>query len=115
MGKKEVKEDSISKTLNKADLVNAIAEDVGISKADATRSVDTFFCGLRALVATLNPGDRIQLVGNLTVECVTAKAREGHNPRNLKEKIQIPAKNKLKFTAGSSLVEQIKPYKEKKK
>lgn len=97
-----------NKILNKADLVCAIADEASITKAEAERSINSFFLGLEKLVGDLNPGDKIALIGKLTLECVTIKAREGRNPRT-NEVINIPAKNKLKFTAGKGLADAVKP------
>lgn len=109
VSKKTTGEKRVSKTYNKEDLVEAIVKtsEEGISKLGAKKAIADFFRGVKEIAKDMKPGDKIQLVGDLTLECYTYKAREGHNPRNPKQKINIPAKNKLKITAGKSIADLI--------
>ncbi len=90
--------------MNKSELVANIAEKSGLSKADSTRALDAF---LESVEDALVDGEKVQLVGFGTFEVRERKAREGRNPRNPEEKIQIPASNAPVFKAGKSLKEAV--------
>lgn len=90
--------------MNKSELVANIAEKSGLSKADSTRALDAF---LESVEDALVNGEKVQLVGFGTFEVRERKAREGRNPRNPEEKIQIPASNAPVFKAGKSLKEAV--------
>jgi DNA-binding protein HU-beta len=83
--------------MNKAQLVDAIAEKAGLTKADAKRGLDAF---TEVVVKTLKKNDKISLVGFGTFNVATRKARTGRNPRTGAE-IKIKAKKVAKFKPGS--------------
>ncbi|MBL4863226.1 MAG: HU family DNA-binding protein [Crocinitomicaceae bacterium] len=85
--------------MNKAELIDAIASDAGLSKADAKRALDGF---VNATGDALKKGDRISLVGFGSFSVSNRAARTGRNPQTGKE-IQIAAKNVVRFKAGSEL------------
>ena len=85
--------------MNKAELIDAIAADAGLSKADAKRALDGF---VNATADALKKGDRISLVGFGSFSVSNRAARTGRNPQTGKE-IQIAAKNVVRFKAGSEL------------
>jgi DNA-binding protein HU-beta len=85
--------------MNKADLIDAMAEDAGISKAAAKKALDSF---TDRVSATLAGGGRVSLVGFGTFSTSERSAREGRNPQT-GATIQIPAKTVAKFKAGSEL------------
>lgn len=85
--------------MNKADLIDAMAEDAGISKAAAKKALDSFTDNVANALAN---GGRVSLVGFGTFSTSERSAREGRNPQTGK-KIQIPAKTVAKFKAGSEL------------
>jgi len=85
--------------MNKAELIDAIASDAGLSKADAKRALDGF---VNAVSGSLKKGDRISLVGFGSFSVSNRAARTGRNPQTGKE-IQIAAKNVVRFKAGSEL------------
>lgn len=90
--------------MNKSELIAKMAEKSGLSKADATRALESFVSSVEeALVA----GDKVQLVGFGTFETRERKAREGRNPRNPEQSIQIPASTAPVFKAGKSLKEAV--------
>ena len=62
---------------------------------------------METIQETLAKGDKVQLVGFGTFEARDRKAREGRNPRNPEEKIQIPASKAPVFKAGKSLKEAV--------
>ena len=90
--------------MNKTELVNAIAEKAGLSKADAKGALDAT---LEAIAGALAEGDKITLVGFGTFAVVEKDARMGINPRT-KEKVEIPARKVVKFKAGAELAAKVK-------
>jgi len=85
--------------MNKAELIDAIASDAGLSKADAKRALDGF---VGATTSALKKGDRISLVGFGSFSVSNRAARMGRNPQTGQE-IHIAAKNVVRFKAGSEL------------
>ncbi len=85
--------------MNKSELVEAMADGAGISKADAKRALDSF---IGATSGALKKGDRVALVGFGSFSISERSARTGRNPQTGKE-IQIAAKKVVKFKAGAEL------------
>lgn len=85
--------------MNKTDLIENIAEDAGISKADAKKALESV---LNSIENTLSKGDRVSLVGFGSFSVSKRAAREGRNPQTGKT-IKIAAKKVVKFKAGSDL------------
>ncbi|MFY7990442.1 MAG: HU family DNA-binding protein [Fluviicola sp.] len=88
-----------NQTMNKAELIDAIASEAGLSKADAKKALDAF---VSATGAALKKGDRISLVGFGSFSVSKREARTGRNPQTGKE-IKIAAKNVVRFKAGAEL------------
>jgi DNA-binding protein HU-beta len=74
-----------SARMNKSDLVDAIADSAGLSKADAGRAVDSF---VSTITGALQSGQAVSLVGFGTFSVRDRAARTGRNPRT-GETIQI--------------------------
>ena len=89
--------------MNKAELIDAVAEGADISKAAATRAVDTV---VEQITNTLKSGSQVTLVGFGTFSVSARAARTGRNPRT-NEPIQIPASNVPKFKAGKALKDAV--------
>ena len=90
--------------MNKAELIEKIATDAGLSKADAKRALDAF---VRATTQELKKkGGRVALVGFGSFSVSKRAARTGRNPQTGKE-IKIAAKNVVRFKAGSDLADAI--------
>ncbi len=85
--------------MNKTQLIEAMAADAGITKAQAKKALDAFMDNVKA---ALKKGDKVTLIGFGTFMTQTRKARKGRNPRTNKE-ITIPAKTVVKFKAGAGL------------
>ena len=85
--------------MNKAELIDAIASESGLSKVDAKKALDGFVV---ATANALKAGDRISLVGFGSFSVSNRAARTGRNPQTGKE-IQIAAKNVVRFKAGAEL------------
>lgn len=83
----------------KADVINAIADQAGISKKEATAAFDAF---VSYISDTCQRGDRCAIPGLGSFSVSSRKAREGRNPRT-KEKITIPASKNVRFKAGKDL------------
>ncbi len=90
--------------MNKAELVASIAEESKLTKKDAEIALNAF---MDVVEKTLAEGDKVQLVGFGTFEVRDRKAREGRNPRNPEEVIQIPASKAPVFKAGKGLKEAV--------
>jgi DNA-binding protein HU-beta len=86
--------------MNKGDLVNAIAENAGLSKADAANALNAT---LDAVTNTLSSGEKVTLVGFGTFSLSYRAARTGRNPRQPTQAIDIPAKVVAKFKPGKEL------------
>jgi len=85
--------------MNKTNLIDAMAEDAGVSKAAAKKALESF---LGHVEGALKKGDRVSLVGFGSWSVSRRAAREGRNPQTGKT-IKIAAKNVVKFKAGSDL------------
>ena len=89
--------------MNKTDLINAIAEQANLSKADAGRSLDAL---IKTIETTLKAGDSVALVGFGTFEVKARAARTGRNPQTGQE-ISIAAANVPSFKAGKGLKDAV--------
>lgn len=85
--------------MNKAELIEAIAAETNLSKADAGRALDAI---TGTITKTLKKGDKISLVGFGTYSVSKRAARMGRNPQTGKA-IKIAAKKVAKFKAGTDL------------
>jgi DNA-binding protein HU-beta len=90
--------------MTKTELVEKIATQSGLTKADAGRSLDA---AIDAVKAALKKGQKVTLVGFGTFYVTKRKARKGRNPRTGAE-IKIAATKVPKFTAGKMLKDAIK-------
>jgi len=90
--------------MNKAQLIDAIAHEAKLTKADAKKSLDAI---IKATTVALKKGDRVALVGFGSFSVAKRSARTGRNPQTGKE-IKIAAKKVVKFKAGSELSGTIK-------
>ncbi len=79
--------------MNKAELIERMAETSGLTKADAERALNAF---IESVTMSVNEGEKVTVAGLGTFERVSRAARTGINPQT-KEPIQIAAKNAPKF------------------
>ena len=94
--------------MNKSDLVDALADRTGMTKADASRAVDAMFSTDGGIISkALKKGDRVQITGFGTFEAKSRKARTGRNPRT-GQTIKIAATKTPSFRAGKGLKDGIK-------
>ena len=85
--------------MNKGELVSAIAEKAGLSKADSEKALNAF---IESTKECIKSGDKLVLIGFGSFSVSERSARKGRNPQTGKE-IDIPAKKIVKFKAGSGL------------
>ncbi len=89
--------------MKKKELIEKIADAADISKTDAEKALN----GTLATIAEcLKDGDKVTLVGFGTFSVSKREARQGRNPQTGKA-ISIPARNVVKFKAGSKLAEAV--------
>lgn len=89
--------------MNKAELIDAVAEAADLQKADAGRAVDAVF---DCITDCLKKGDQVTLVGFGTFSVNERAARTGRNPRT-GETISIAASKAPKFKAGKGLKDAV--------
>ena len=89
--------------MNKADMIDAIAEGADISKAAAGRALDAM---VEAVTDTLKKGETVNLIGFGTFEVRDRKARTGRNPQT-GATIQIAAAKSPAFKAGKALKDAV--------
>ncbi len=89
--------------MNKAELIDQMAAQAGLSKADAKRALDAF---VDATTGALKGGDRVALVGFGSFAISQRNARTGRNPQT-GAPIKIAAKKVVKFKAGSELADTV--------
>ena len=89
--------------MNKSQLIDAMAQDAGISKAAAKKALESFMDNVEG---AMKKGDKVSLIGFGTFSVQARKAREGRNPATGK-KIPIAAKKVVKFKAGSVLAKSV--------
>ena len=85
--------------MNKTDLINAIAAESGLTKADAAKALNAT---TNAIANAVKAGDKVALVGFGTFATAERPARTGKNPRT-GEVLEIPAKKVVKFKPGADL------------
>ncbi|MFQ6066825.1 MAG: HU family DNA-binding protein [bacterium] len=89
--------------MNKAELVEEVAAEVGLTKKDVNNVVDAM---TSAITNSLARGEKVTLVGFGTFQVQRRKARQGVNPQT-RSRISIPAKDVPKFKPGRSLREAV--------
>lgn len=89
--------------MNRVELVAKIAENSGLTKADAEKALDGT---LKAIEDALKAGDDIRLIGFGNFEVKTRGERTGRNPKT-GEKITIAATKAVVFKAGKALKEAV--------
>lgn len=84
--------------MTKAQLIDSLADRVGLTKKTATESVNTT---LRLIIDTVAKGGSIVLTGFGTFKLRSRAARKGRNPQT-GEVIEIAARRVPGFTAGKA-------------
>ncbi|MCK5520184.1 MAG: HU family DNA-binding protein [Candidatus Marinimicrobia bacterium] len=94
----------MAKSLGKSDLVASIAEEAGLTKAQADKAVNAFISTVQNVMKN---GEKLTLVGFGTFSVAERGERNGVNPKT-GEKIIIPAGKSPKFKAGKGLKDMLK-------
>ncbi len=89
--------------MNKSELIDAVSEEAGLSKADATRAFDAV---ITVITGALKNGDQVSVVGFGSFLVRQRSARVGRNPQTGAE-IQIKAANVPAFKPGKALKEAV--------
>ena len=90
--------------MTKTELVNAMAEKAGLSKADAAKGLAAV---TESITDALKAGDKVSLIGFGTFSVSQRAARTGKNPQT-GEALTIPASKAAKFKAGQQLKDAVK-------
>ena len=91
--------------MTKQEFVDRVATKSGLSKRDAGKAVDAF---LDSVTEALKRGDSVSFTGFGKFSTAHRAARQGVNPRNPSQKVNIPAATVPRFSAGSSLKQALK-------
>ena len=89
--------------MSKTELVEFVAAEANMTKADAARAVDAM---MKGITEGLKKDGKVALVGFGTFASKKRPAREGINPLT-KEPMKSPAKNVVSFKAGSKLKDAV--------
>lgn len=90
-------------SMNKTELITAVAEKAEISKKDSEKAVKAF---VDVITEELKKGEKVQVVGFGTFEVSERAAREGRNPQT-GETMKINACKAPKFKAGKALKDAV--------
>ena len=90
--------------MNKADLVETIAKDTGLTKVTAAAAVESLISNI---TKALKKGNTVSLVGFVTFKTAVRKARMARNPQT-GAAIKIPKRRVPRITAGKSLKAAVK-------
>ena len=85
--------------MNKGELIEAVADSAGLSRAEAGKAVDAVFDSITGALAS---SESVSLLGFGTFSVKARAARTGRNPRT-GEPIEIAASNVPGFKAGKAL------------
>jgi len=91
--------------MKKGELINRIAEKIGVSKKQAEDMLEAF---TEITTEALKSGDEVTITGFGTFMPKDRSARGGVNPQNPSERIQIPAVTIPKFKSGKALKDALK-------
>jgi DNA-binding protein HU-beta len=95
--------------MNKTELVEAVAKDAGLSKADAARALDSL---VTTVTKTLKKGDEVAITGFGKWSVAKRAARTGRNPQT-GEAVKIRASKTPKFTPGATFKAALNPRRRK--
>ena len=89
--------------MNKADLIEALAKEVGLSKTQAKKAIELFF---NEMAEALANGDRVEVRGFCSIFVKEYKGYTGRNPKT-GEHAQVAPKKLPFFKAGKELKEGV--------
>lgn len=85
--------------MNKSQLINAVAENVNLSKVDVKRVVDELFTQVEK---KLDEGDKVVLSGFGVFSVANTAERQGRNPRT-GEAVRIAARRSVRFRSNMEI------------
>ena len=86
--------------MNKTQLIDAVAEKVGLTKTDAKRTLEAF---IETITDALKNDERVTWVGFGSFSVLEREARIGRNPQT-GQTLEIPARKVVKFKPGTDLM-----------
>ncbi|MBV8989968.1 MAG: HU family DNA-binding protein [Solirubrobacterales bacterium] len=95
--------------MNKSELVDAVAKDAGLTKADAARALDSL---VTTVTKALKKGDEVAITGFGKWSVAKRGARTGRNPQT-GQAVKIRASKTPKFTPGATLRGAVNPRRKK--
>jgi len=101
--KPESKTASTANTVGRQELIKRIAKQANLTQKQAA---DVLEVTLNSIREALQDGSDVQLVGFGSFKVRQSAARKGVNPRN-REVIEVPAKDRVRFTPGKELSDAI--------
>ena len=90
--------------MNKADIINKVHEELGITKVDAEKAVETM---LGSIVDSLKAGQEVSIAGLGIFSAKMRSARMARNPRT-GEEVRVAAMRVPKFRAAKALKDAVK-------
>jgi DNA-binding protein HU-beta len=91
--------------VTKQEFVDQLASKADLSRRDAAKAVDAF---LDTITESLRSGQEVSFTGFGKFSTQRRAARQGVNPRNPSQKVQIPAATVPRFSAGSQLKQAVR-------
>ena len=91
--------------MTKQEFVERVSQRAGIGRREAGQAVDAV---LDSITDALKNGEEINFTGFGKFSTQHPAARQGVNPRNPSEKVQIPAATVPRFSAGSQLKQAVR-------
>ena len=89
--------------MNKNELISAVADEVGLTKAQTAEAVDATFA---AIATALKNGDEVRIIGFGNFSVSERAASEGRNPRT-GEAVHVEEKHIPFFKTGKNLRERL--------
>ncbi|MDP8978023.1 MAG: HU family DNA-binding protein [Actinomycetota bacterium] len=89
--------------MNKTELIDTTADNVGLTKADVHRTLDTV---LDTITGAVRKGEKVALTGFGTFELRKRAARTGRNPQT-GEQIRVPASKAPAFKPGKAFKDAV--------
>lgn len=101
--KPELEQESTSNTVGRQELAKRIAKEAKLTQKQAAEILEVTLTSIRE---ALKDGNEVRLVGFGSFKVRQSAARKGVNPRN-REQIEVPARDRVRFTPGKELSEAI--------
>lgn len=95
--------------MTKAELIDAVAQQAGVSKTDAEKTIGAFF---DEVLSAAKKDEKTAWPGFGSFSTSKSAARTGRNPQT-GEPVKIAASTRMKFTASTTLKAALNPKKKK--